>query len=108
MRLLKAALLIAAALIPAIAGAAVRQAFQPGGKTVLVSATTTAATVTLQGAGGSLLVYNSCIGSRAYRRYRQHGDHASGRDTRKPRRSSVNLCAVGDWRLRVDRIGQGR
>jgi len=61
MRLLKAALLIAAALIPAIAGAAVRQAFQPGGKTVLVSATTTAATVTLQGAGGSLLVYNSCI-----------------------------------------------
>jgi len=60
MRLLKAALLIAAALIPAIAGAAVRQAFQPGGKTVLMSATTTAASVTLQGAGGSLLVFNAC------------------------------------------------
>jgi hypothetical protein len=60
MRLLKAALLIAAALIPAGIVAAEFQAFKPGGQTVLVSATTTAATVTLQGAGGSLLVFNAC------------------------------------------------
>jgi hypothetical protein len=59
MRLLKAALLLAAAL-PACAIAAEFQAFKPGGQTVLVSATTTAASVTLQGAGGSLLVFNSC------------------------------------------------
>jgi hypothetical protein len=46
--------------VAGLASAAVRQAFQPGGKTVLVSATTTAASVALQGAGGSLLVYNAC------------------------------------------------
>jgi hypothetical protein len=57
---IKALLMLAAALIPACANAAVRQAFQPGGKTVLISATTTAATVSLNGAGGSLLVYNAC------------------------------------------------
>jgi hypothetical protein len=55
---LEAVLLLALALLPAYA--ATRQAFQPGGKTVLVSATTTAAPVTLNGAGGSLLVFNSC------------------------------------------------
>jgi hypothetical protein len=60
MRLLKAALLLAAALIPSCAVAATFQAFKPGGQTVLVSATTTATTVTLQGAGGSLLVFNAC------------------------------------------------
>jgi hypothetical protein len=36
------------------------QAFKPGGQTILISATTTAATYTLQGAGGSLLVSNVC------------------------------------------------
>jgi hypothetical protein len=46
--------------VAGLAGAATRQAFQPGGKTVLISATTTAAPVTLNGAGGSLLVFNSC------------------------------------------------
>ena len=48
------------ALIPTYAIAASWQALKPGGQTVLISATTTAATVTLPGAGGSLLVYNSC------------------------------------------------
>ena len=59
-RLLKAALFLAAVLVPTIAIAANMRAFKPGGQTVLLSATTTATTVTLQGAGGSLLVYNSC------------------------------------------------
>jgi hypothetical protein len=54
----KVALLLLALISPL--GAAVRQAFRPGGRTVLVSATTTASPVTLNGAGGSLLVYNSC------------------------------------------------
>jgi hypothetical protein len=52
MRILKAALFLAAVLIPTYAVAAGMQAFKPGGRTVLISATTTAATVTLQGAGG--------------------------------------------------------
>ena len=56
----KAALLIACALIPAHAGAAAFQAFKSSGRTVVVSATTTAAPVTLSGAGGSLLIFNSC------------------------------------------------
>jgi hypothetical protein len=59
-RILKAALLLGAVLIPTIAIAANMRAFKPGGSTILLSATTTATTVTLQGAGGSLLVYNSC------------------------------------------------
>jgi len=46
--------------VAGLASAATRQAFMPGGRTVLVSATTTAAPVTLNGAGGSLLVFNSC------------------------------------------------
>ena len=46
--------------VAGLASAATRQAFMPGGRTVLVSATTTAAPVTLNGAGGSLLVYNAC------------------------------------------------
>jgi hypothetical protein len=58
MRLFKAALFGALIASPAIA--AEIQAFKPGGQTVLVSATTTAASVTLQGAGGSLLVFNAC------------------------------------------------
>ena len=58
---IKAAILIAAALLPSCAafGAAI-QAFKPGGQTVVVSATTTAASVALNGAGGSLLVFNAC------------------------------------------------
>jgi hypothetical protein len=52
--------LLISALIPAVAGAAEIQAFKPGNPTVLVSATTTAASVALPGSGGSLLVYNSC------------------------------------------------
>jgi hypothetical protein len=60
MRIFKAALLLVAVLIPAYAVAAGMQAFKPGGRTVLISATTTAATVTLQGTGGSLLVSNTC------------------------------------------------
>jgi hypothetical protein len=56
----KAALLIAAALLPSCALGAAFQAFRPGGATVVISATTTAASITLPGAGGSLLVYNSC------------------------------------------------
>ena len=60
MRIQKAALFLAAVLIPTYAVAAGLQAFKPGGRTVLISATTTAATVTLQGAGGSLLVSNTC------------------------------------------------
>jgi hypothetical protein len=57
---LEAAILLAAVLIPSLAGAATFQAFKPGGQTVLISATTTAASVALQGAGGSLLVFNAC------------------------------------------------
>jgi hypothetical protein len=60
MRLFKAVALLALALMPAVVIAATFQAFKPGGQTVLVSATTTAASVTLQGAGGSLLVFNAC------------------------------------------------
>jgi hypothetical protein len=60
MRIFRAALLLGVALIPAVAIAATFQAFKPGGKTVLISATTTATTVALQGAGGSLLVSNTC------------------------------------------------
>ena len=60
MRILKAALLLAVALASDEVGAAGIQAFKPGGRTVLLSATTTATTVTLQGAGGSLLVSNTC------------------------------------------------
>jgi hypothetical protein len=56
----KAALLLGAALLPSCALGAAFQAFKPGGQTVLVSATTTAASVTLNGAGGSLLVFNAC------------------------------------------------
>ena len=56
----KAALLLAAALLANFANAATRQAFKPGSPTVLVSATTTAATVALPGNGGSLLVFNAC------------------------------------------------
>ena len=52
--------LLLATLIPACASAAKLQAFQPGGPTVLVSATTTSASVALPGSGGSLLVYNAC------------------------------------------------
>jgi hypothetical protein len=54
---------LALASVLAVAGLAIAaeiQAFKPGGATVLVSATTTAASVTLQGAGGSLLVFNAC------------------------------------------------
>lgn len=36
------------------------QAFKPGNPTILVSATTTSANVTLPGTGGSLLVVNAC------------------------------------------------
>ena len=53
-------LLLAAVLIPAYAVAANMRAFKPGGSTILLSATTTATAVTLQGAGGSLLVSNTC------------------------------------------------
>lgn len=54
-------LLLCAILIPAgEALAAEIQAFKPGGQTIIVSAATTAATATPPGAGGSLLVYNSC------------------------------------------------
>jgi hypothetical protein len=60
MRIIFRALLLGVALIPACASAAKFQAFRPGGQTVLIAATTTATAVTLQGAGGSLLVYNSC------------------------------------------------
>jgi hypothetical protein len=60
MRILKAALMLGVVLIPAYAVAAKMQAFKPGGSTILLSATTTATTVTLQGAGGSLLVSNTC------------------------------------------------
>jgi hypothetical protein len=60
MRISRASLLLAAVLIPAVAIAAKFQAFKAGGQTVLLSATTTATTVTLQGAGGSLLVSNTC------------------------------------------------
>jgi hypothetical protein len=60
MRTLRAVLLLGTVLIPVCAVAANMRAFKPGGQTVLLSATTTATTVTLQGAGGSLLVYNSC------------------------------------------------
>jgi hypothetical protein len=56
----KAAVLLGAALLPSCALGAAFQAFRPGGRTVIVSATTTAASVTLQGVGGSLLVFNSC------------------------------------------------
>ena len=56
----KAALLLGVALIPSCALGAAIQAFKPGGQTVVVSATTTAASVTLNGAGGSLLVFNAC------------------------------------------------
>jgi hypothetical protein len=56
----KAAVLLGAALLPAYAVAATFQAFKPGGQTIVVSATTTATTYTLQGAGGSLLVSNTC------------------------------------------------
>lgn len=55
-----AGLALLAALIPGCAGAAEIQAFKPGSPTVLVSATTTSASVTLPGNGGSLLVYNAC------------------------------------------------
>jgi hypothetical protein len=54
------ACLLLSALIPACAGAAALQAFKPGSPTVLVSATTTAASVSLPAGGGSFLVYNSC------------------------------------------------
>ena len=40
--------------------AATAQAFQPSGQTVLVSATTTAASVALSGGGTALLIYNAC------------------------------------------------
>jgi hypothetical protein len=60
MRLFRAVLLLGTVLIPAYAVAANMRAFKPGGSTVLISATTTATTVTLQGAGGSLLVSNTC------------------------------------------------
>jgi hypothetical protein len=60
MRLSFKAALLGALLIPACAYAAGFQAFKPGGATILVSATTTATTYTLQGAGGSLLVSNTC------------------------------------------------
>jgi hypothetical protein len=53
-------LALLSALIPACAGAAKIQAFKPGSATVLVSATTTSATIALPGSGGSLLVYNAC------------------------------------------------
>jgi hypothetical protein len=46
--------------VAGLASAATWQAFKPGGQTVLVSATTTAASVTLNGSGGSLLVFNAC------------------------------------------------
>jgi hypothetical protein len=54
------AAMLLSALIPTCAGAAEIQAFKPGSPTVLVSATTTSAPVTLPGSGGSLLVYNAC------------------------------------------------
>jgi hypothetical protein len=57
-KLILAGALLLAAVIPV--DAATMQAFKPSGQTVLVSATTTTATVTLNGAGGSLLVYNAC------------------------------------------------
>jgi hypothetical protein len=60
MRIIFRALLLGVALIPACASAAKFQAFRPGGQTVLIAATTTATAVTLQGAGGSLLVSNTC------------------------------------------------
>jgi hypothetical protein len=60
MRIFRAALLLGVALIPVGATAANMRAFKPGGSTVLLSATTTATAVTLQGAGGSLLVSNTC------------------------------------------------
>lgn len=62
MRIIFRALLLAAAavLVPVCAIAAKFQAFRPGGQTVLIAATTTATAVTLQGAGGSLLVSNTC------------------------------------------------
>jgi hypothetical protein len=52
--------LLLAALTPACADAAAIQAFKPGGPTVLVSATTTSAPVSLPGSGGSLLVFSAC------------------------------------------------
>jgi hypothetical protein len=60
MRIFRAGLLLGAALIPTCATAAGMQAFRPGGATILVSATTTATAYTLPGAGGSLLVSNTC------------------------------------------------
>jgi hypothetical protein len=59
-RIFRAVLSLGAVLIPVCATAANMRAFKPGGSTVLISATTTATTVTLQGAGGSLLVSNTC------------------------------------------------
>jgi hypothetical protein len=46
--------------IPVCSLAAEIQAFKPGNPTVLVAATTTAASVASPGSGGSLLVFNSC------------------------------------------------
>lgn len=57
---LAAALSICLMAAPMAARAAALQAFKPGGATVVTLATTSAATVTLQGAGGSLQVYNAC------------------------------------------------
>jgi hypothetical protein len=65
MRIIFRALLLAAVLVPVCAIAAKFQAFRPGGQTVLIAATTTATAVTLQGAGGSLLV-SHMHGARAH------------------------------------------
>lgn len=57
---LVAAAALALLATPTASFAATEQAFKPGGQTVLVSATTTAATVTLNGSGGSLLIVSAC------------------------------------------------